>query len=213
MPSRIKKAFLDALAVLSPVECAGCSEPDVALCDDCGLQLEPAVTPRTLEDGSTVYTALRYEGVVRHTVLAFKEGGRTDVAKPLGRCLAAAIIRAAQPDAEFLLVPTSREAWRRRGYDPIGLLCRKAGYRYAKLLLHNRTTVSQKTLGIEERTKNLHGSISSRRSLDGRKFVLLDDVVTTGATFVEAARAVTAAGGEVVGRAALAFTPRQFGAS
>lgn len=213
MPSRIKKAFLDALAVLSPVECAGCGKPDVALCDECRLQLEPEVTPRTLDDGSTVYTALRYEGVVRHTVLAFKEAGRTDVAKPLARCLAAAVHRAAQPDAEFLLVPTSRAAWRRRGYDPIGLLSRTAGYQYSKLLVHNRNTASQKTLGFEERIKNLHESMSSRRSLDGRKFVLLDDVVTTGATFIEAGRAVTAAGGEVVGRAALAFTPRQFGVS
>jgi ComF family protein len=211
MPSRVAKAFLDALAVLSPVECAGCSTPDVALCEDCELQLDPAVTPRTIDDGSTVYTALRYEGVVRHTVLAFKEGGRTDVAKPLGRALAAAIDRAAHPSAEFLLVPTSRAAWRRRGYDPVGLLCRKAGYRSVKLLLHNRATESQKTLAFEERIKNLHESMSARRSLEGRKFVLLDDVVTTGATLVEAARAVTAAGGEVVGRAALAFTPRLFG--
>lgn len=213
MPSRVATAILDALAVLSPVECAGCGKPDKALCDDCRAQLEPEVTPRTLEDGSTVYTALRYEGVVRHAVLAFKEGGRTDVAKPLGRSLAAALARAAEPGAEFLLVPTSRTAWRRRGFDPISVLCKSAGFRHAKLLLHDRVTLSQKTLGFEERASNLHESMSSRRSLDGRQFVLVDDVVTTGATFLEASRAVTAAGGRVVGRAALAFTPRLFGAS
>jgi ComF family protein len=213
MLSRVATAFHDALAVLSPVECAGCGKPDTALCDDCRAQLRPAVTPRTLEDGSTVYTALRYEGVVRQAVLAFKEGGRTDVARPLGRSLAAALAKAAESGAEFLVVPTSRAAWRRRGFDPISVLCRTAGFRHAKLLMNDRATLSQKTLGYEERANNLHRSMSSRRSLEGRQFVLVDDIVTTGATFHEASRAVTAAGGQVVGRAALAFTPRHFGSA
>jgi predicted amidophosphoribosyltransferase len=160
-----------------------------------------------------VFTALRYEGVVRATLLALKEGGRTDVARPLGAALAAALERAAQPDAEFLSVPTSRAAWRRRGYDPVALLCKRAGVADARVLRASRATLTQKTLGVEGRAINLHESMSARGSLSGRRFVLVDDVVTTGATLAEAARAVRQAGGEVVGRAALAFTPRLFGGS
>jgi ComF family protein len=177
------------------------------------MELEPAVTPRTLPDGGTVYTALRYEGVVRRTLLALKESGRTDVARPLGVSLAAALARAAQPGAEFLSVPTSRAAWRRRGYDPVALLCKRAGFPLAKVLKASRATASQKTLGSHDRALNLHESMRARVSLHGRSFILVDDVVTTGATLTEAARAVRAAGGEVVGHAALAFTPRLFGAS
>jgi ComF family protein len=218
MGSRIAAALLDALAVLSPVDCAGCGSPDRALCEHCQFELEPVVTPRTLPGGSTVFTALRYEGVVRRTLLALKESGRTDVAKPLSASLAAALERAAfdraaEPGAEFLAVPTSRAAWRRRGYDPVALLCKRAGYEPPKLLRSTRTTQSQKTLGSDDRMLNLHESMRSRVPLCGRRFILVDDIVTTGATFAEAARAVRAAGGEVVGHAALAFTPRLFGSS
>jgi ComF family protein len=213
MGSRFTGALLDALAVLSPVDCAGCGSMDRSLCEHCQRELEPAVTPRTLPGGATVFTALRYEGVVRRTLLALKEGGRTDVVKPLSISLSAALARAAQPGAEFLSVPTSRAAWRRRGYDPVALLCKRAGYDSAKVLRSSRATLSQKTLGSEDRALNLNESMRARRFLGGRKFILVDDVVTTGATLAEAARAVRAAGGEVVGHAALAFTPRLFGGS
>jgi predicted amidophosphoribosyltransferase len=170
----------------------------------------PEVTPRTLADGTTVFTALRYEGVVRQALLALKENGRTDVAKPLGLALAPALARAAQPGVELVAVPTSRAAWRRRGYDPVALLCRRAGVELSKVLVHNRSTLSQKTLGIEDRASNLVESMRARQSLVGRKFILIDDVVTTGATFAEASRALRTAGAEVIGGAALAFTPRVF---
>jgi ComF family protein len=210
MVSRIRSALLDALAVLSPVDCAGCGVPDRSLCDHCLQALVAEVTPRHLADGSTVYTALRYEGVVRRTLLALKESGRTDVAGPLSVPFAAALSRAAQPGAEFLAVPTSTAAWRRRGYDPVALLAKRAGVRPAKVLRAARSTLSQKTLGAGDRARNLQASMVSKMSLEGRRFVLIDDVVTTGATLAEAARAITSAGGEVVGRAALAFTPRLF---
>ena len=210
MVSRIRAALLDALAVISPVSCAGCGAPDRPLCDNCREELTAAVTPRRLADGSTVFTALRYEGVVRRTVLALKESGRTDVVAALSVPFAEALSRAAQPGAEFLAIPTSTAAWRRRGYDPVALLARRAGVRHARVLRRGRSAVSQKTLGAEQRASNVTATMVSKVALHGRRFVLMDDVVTTGATLAEAARAITEAGGEVVGRAALAFTPRLF---
>jgi ComF family protein len=213
MLSRVTTAVLDALAVLSPVTCAGCGASDRSICADCRVGFEAAVTPRTLADGTTVFTSLRYEGPVRQALLAMKENGRTDVVRALATPFAAALARVHAPGVELVPVPTSRAARRRRGYDPVALLCRKAGYDLSMVLSHRRHTESQKTLGADDRARNLRGSMRARRSLAGRSFVIVDDVLTTGATFAEASRALRAAGGEVLGGAALAFTPRLFGFS
>src|SRR6202000_211308 len=168
MASRIRTALLDALAVLSPVDCAGCGAPDRSLCDDCLRALTADVTPRRLGDGTTVFTALRYEGVVRRAVLALKESGRTDVAGALSVPFAAALARVAQSGAEFLGVPTSTAAWRRRGYGPVWVIAKRAGVRHAKLLRRVRSTASQKTLGADDRALNLRASMVSTVSLTGR---------------------------------------------
>ena len=66
----------------------------------------------------------------------------------------------------------------------------------------------QKDLGSADRAVNLTGAFVALGRLDGRRFLVVDDVLTSGATIREAVRAIRAAGGEVVGGAALAFTPR-----
>lgn len=205
----IRSALLDALAVVLPVECAGCGAPDRSVCARCAGVLEPAVVPRSTPHGIRCFTALRYEGEVRSIVLAFKEENRTDLARPLSRALAPALLAAlaAAGSAELLAVPSSPAAFRRRGYDPVRALLAAASYRSRPGLAVVLGTV-QKTLGIAGRAANRAGSMAALRRLDGRRFVLVDDVITTGATLDEAARAVTHAGGEVAASAALAFTPR-----
>jgi predicted amidophosphoribosyltransferase len=202
----IRSALLDAVALVLPTECVGCGRDDRMLCVACAGILAPKVELRDVVDGIPAYTALRYEGIVRSVVLAFKEDGRVSLARSLAPAFAAAL--AAGPrDVEVLPVPGSMGAMRRRGFDPVIELARAARCRPA-LELRIRSTRKQKTLGIEERAENRVGAISARRSLAGRRFVLIDDVVTSGATVREAVRAVHAAGGEVVWVAAVAFTPR-----
>lgn len=203
-----------------PVECAGCDTYDRGLCEACVAALVPQPTPRMTVGGLEVLTALRYEGRVRRIILAFKEQHRTDVtaalSRPLGitlgESLAAASARRSLDCSvvEVVAVPTSRAAYRRRGYDPVADLVRRAGFRPARVLAPTRRTAAQKSLGTADRAANLRGAMIARRSLTGRVFVLADDVLTTGATLDEAARALRAAGGEVVAAATVAFTPRMF---
>ena len=207
-------AMLDALAVLSPIDCAGCGSADRALCTDCCAELQPRVEEHTLPGGLRVHSAVVYEGAPRAALLAFKESGRTDVARALAAPLREAI-RAAVIDSDthavLVTVPTSRAAWRRRGYDPVRLLCRRAGLVPVRALSSIRSTASQKTLGIDDRARNLIGSMVSQQWVAGRDLLLVDDVLTTGATFVEAARALAESGAASIRAATLAFTPRRNG--
>jgi predicted amidophosphoribosyltransferase len=205
----ISDAVLDALAVLLPVDCAGCGAPDRSLCSSCEAAIVARPQTRRLADGTPLVSALEYDGVVRRAILQLKEQGRTDVARrlavPLRAAITAAHTRAAQP----LRIPSSRAAFRRRGYDPVALLVRHAGVRAPRLLATTRASQQQKSLGAEARAANRVGYFRALHPLTGGRFLLVDDVSTTGATLVEAAAAVRAAGGEVVAAATLAHTPRR----
>jgi predicted amidophosphoribosyltransferase len=76
-----------------------------------------------------------------------------------------------------------------------------------------RETSAQKLLSETERARNRAGSLRATRSLAGLRLAIADDVMTTGSTLDEAARAIREAGGEVVEAVTLAATPRYFGHS
>ncbi|MET0806190.1 MAG: phosphoribosyltransferase family protein [Lacisediminihabitans sp.] len=207
----LRSVLLDAAAVLAPVDCAGCGADDRALCDRCRAELSTRPIHQTLADGTPVISALRYDGVVREIVLAYKEQGRTDVARALAAPLRAAVGAALQGRCELVALPVGRAAYRRRGYDPARLLLRRAGLgRPLEALRQTHQRAAQKTLSRAARAENLAGSLVASRDIRGRRLLLVDDVVTTGASLSEAARALRAAGAEVVGAATLAATPRLF---
>lgn len=208
-------ALLETWAVVQPVECAGCAAADRALCGSCAAALAARVTTHDLADGTRVWAALAYDGVVRRCILAFKEQGRTDVAAALARPLAAALdaaLDALPPgDVHVVPVPSGRAAWRRRGYAPVLALLRSAGVPAARWLAPARAANVQKALDVEARHANRECSMRALPGIRGRRVVLVDDVLTTGATLGEAARAVRVGGGEVVGAVVLAYTPKRFG--
>jgi predicted amidophosphoribosyltransferase len=114
---------------------------------------------------------------------------------------------------------------RERGDTPITGLCRAAvaglaerpgpALRVAPALRHTRRVQDQAGLGTTERRGNLDGALSViplwQNVVRGRRCLLVDDVVTTGATLAEAARALRAAGSADVVAASLAATQRTRG--
>jgi predicted amidophosphoribosyltransferase len=202
--------------------CAGCGEHPGLLCPGCRVALlGPATRVLTVpgRPDLPLAGAATYAGPVRAVILEHKEHGRLPLAVPLGDALAVAVTallaapggcgHPAHGDRPVLLVPvpSARPAVRRRGHDPVlrsarraaGTL-RRSGQRgvVAAALRHRRRVADQAGLGRRQRERNLSGSLACRRSAarltDGGCVVIVDDIVTTGATLRESARALAEAG-------------------
>lgn len=218
----VRTALLDAAALVAPVDCAGCGAPDRALCAACAAGLAPDLRTALLDiaPGRSVPLAagIAYDSIARAVILALKEDGRTELARPLRAPLLAALELAyAQPGACGALlipVPGSPMALGRRGFQPVELLARRAGLATTRALalLPEPDAGTQKQRSLAERTR-ARAEPAVVRDVGGRSVVLLDDVVTSGATLRAAARALARAGAAVVGCAAIAATPRRAGES
>ncbi|MEV6654583.1 ComF family protein [Streptomyces sp. NPDC051219] len=199
-----------------PVDCGGCGLPRTALCDDCRgalcgappRRVRPVPEPAGLP---VVHAAAPYEDAVRAVLLAHKERGALGLAGVLGQALAGAV-RAGLPlscaDVLVLVpVPSSRKALRARGHDPARRIAlaasaelRRTGTpaRVAAVLRQRRVVADQSGLGARQRLANLRGALEvgegRGRLLEGGRVVLVDDLMTTGASLAEAARALDAAG-------------------
>ncbi len=216
MLTLLREAALDALAVLLPVECAGCGAWDRGVCQQCRAALNPVARDRDV-GGLRVWAGLEYDGVARSVMLALKSQQRVDAATALAPALACAVRAAAAAargdGVEVVAVPGTRAAYRRRGYDPVRLLISRAGLGASRVFSAARPHRSQKQLGAGERDRNLRGTFRLRRSVAGHRILLIDDVVTTGATLREAARVLREGGAEVVGAAVVASTRRRDGSA
>ncbi len=219
---------LTALVELAlPVDCAGCGAGDVRLCPGCRdlLDVEPGPPPqsparRALLTGVPVATCGRFEGRVARMVHAWKDGGRHDLTSVLAEVLARAV-RSLEPAAGTVLVPvpSSPGAVRRRGGDVVADLARAAAVRAGlpprggPRLRQVRRTRDQASLGVGERASNVDQAFGPSRWMvprpGGRGCIVVDDVLTTGASAAEAVRAVRSLGWSVAGVATVCATPRR----
>jgi predicted amidophosphoribosyltransferase len=160
-----------------------------------------------------------YAGAVRQLIVAHKERGRSGLSRPLGAALARAVIAAtAQGPPAFLVpVPSSRASVRRRGEDPTLRIARAATRELARrgdpapllrALRHTRRVADQADLTAVDRAKNLEGALRAGYDLNGAAVIVVDDVLTTGATLTEATRALRTAGATVTATAVIAATTR-----
>jgi ComF family protein len=202
------------LAWLSPPCCACCGQPfhfesgSGALCGAC-LQKRPAY--------DRARAVLRYDEESRDLILGFKHADRTELAPSLARWMARS---GAELIADCALIVPVPLHWTRlavRRFNQAGLLAQAIGKLTDRpvepqALMRRRATRSQGHLGRLARRRNVQGAMAVTERLiprlAGRRILLVDDVITTGATAETAAKALISAGASAVDVIALAKVVR-----
>ena len=204
---------------VGPPACAGCGQPlpswraiSVALERCAACRRRPPAFDRGI-------VACDYQGELRAIVHAFKYDRRRSLARPLGRLLrdAGGPVLA---DADAV-VPVPLHVWKRvqRGFNQSADLARTLDLPVYRLLRRTRATRAQAGLTPNQRRRNVAGAFalavwpwrSAPADVAGRTLVLVDDVMTTGATLDACARVLKRAGAREVRVLTLAraLPPRQ----
>jgi len=212
-----RDAAAQAVSWLIPVDCAGCGRADLSLCEECELTLRRSAAQHRMVGEIAVFSALDYAGPVVGVMRSLKADGRTGLARPLGAALRATLERAdvlpgglltgiATRSLVPVAIPSSRAAFGRRGYRVVELVARHAGVRCLPVLRSVGAAIDQRTLGRAARERNTEGMFAVR-SVPRQPVVLIDDVITTGATLRAAADVLRAEGATVLGAVTVASTP------
>jgi len=142
---------------------------------------------------------------VARALWAVKYHGRAEVGARLGHLLAEDCPFQAGEQDLLLPVPLHRDRLRQRGFNQASVLAWPLARRFGLpmpqgLLRRARPTVPQVALPERERRQNVRGVfvVADKRALQGRRVLLVDDVLTTGATATECSRVLRAAGAETV---------------
>jgi len=170
---------------------------------------------RGLRGFDAAYSFGAYEGRLRELIHLFKYGGVRPLAGPLGEWLALALPRDQSFDRVVPVPLHWRRRWR-RGFNQSALLARalarRFGLRITPALRRVRATAVQAGLSHSGRRANVAGAFRVRPGvrLDGRRVLLVDDVLTTGATASACAAALKQAGARYVAALTLARTDRRW---
>ena len=222
----LERALSAAGELLLGAACHGCSEPSWGICPRCRSAVLSYGCFATRPDPCPVgfpftVSAAPYDAILRQLVAAHKERGAFNLTPFLAGRLAAAIgcvLHTASPASPVVLVPvpSARAAVRERGFDATWALARGAArllrsetpVRTRRLLHHARSVRDQARLSAAQRATNLQGAFRVTSVAPCPPLIVVDDVVTTGSSLTEAARALREAGHHVLGAATVAATQR-----
>jgi len=218
------RRWLDLVASAAPRPCAGCRGGGGPWCRTCAASLTGPAVCAELPPGPDrlppVLARARYAGPVREALVAFKDHGRWSLRAPLGAALSVPLgaLVLAHERSSMVLVPVapSPGSVRARDGDHVHELAQVAARRLracgvevnvARVLIGVRGRRDQVGLGRDDRSANLDGAMRAMAALDSRDAVIVvDDLVTTGATIREATRALRAVGVAPLGAAVVAAT-------
>ncbi len=221
--------FDKLLGLIAPHHCIVCTDEDYVLCYDCASQIDelpsscyvchkattdfaPCLEHITKKSPKHVWFVFSYEKSIKKLLWAYKfqqqRAGAVDIAK-----IICGNLPNIPPETLITYVPTTPEHIRLRGFDHSKLIAIEVskilGLNYHNLLTRNPGAV-QHTLNRRQRLaqiKNAYSPINEYLS-SGANILLIDDVITTGATIGECARQLYSVGAKSVNVATLARTPK-----
>ena len=209
------------LDLVLPLQCGGCAAPSTRWCEACAKELSMSldaprvVTPR-IDPGVPVLALGRYAGARRQAIVAMKDRGRIDLSVPLAGALALGVhrlLRWGLLDVPLTIVPAPTRGWaaRRRGGDPVTRIATLATDAHphitvVRALRMKALARDSAGLGSSARERNIAGRVllTRRRVPVDDEVLLVDDIITTGATARESVRVLQAAGARVAAVLALA---------
>lgn len=218
-----ERACATLVDTLFPPRCAACDAPGSLLCATCLTTIVPLAWPRcplclTPTDTGLACSACRqdphpldglravgrHEDPLRVAIHRFKYDGWHALAAPLGRLLADAIAADRPPVSVVIAVPCHPLRLSTRGYDHTDLLARQVAAQLnlrhdpAALFRVRATARQAHQRSPSDRQANVANAFLARPQSPGRAVLLIDDVYTSGATMLECARALRAAGANAV---------------
>jgi ComF family protein len=199
------------LEVVVPPACAGCGAFGALLCPRCTRALRPArdaeaaflaADPSVLAGAELelVMAAFRHDGAARRALQRLKYGGAARLAVPLATACLPSFdeLLAISGPATLVPVPVNVARARERGYNQALLLARALGEArglpVADLLARSRATARQHGLDRSARLANLRAAFTARRARAPARVIVIDDILTTGATLAACAAVLRAAG-------------------
>lgn len=211
MPTTLASLAGRALDLALPARCPGCDREGPPICDAClpkldaRLDVPPGIAIGLPSDIPLPLLQLEwcapFSGLIRRALHELKYAGEKRLAVPLGEAVARRWSRTSAGGDLLVHVPVHSERRRQRGYDQAELIARAAASALhipaAPLLERTRATTAQFDLDRQDRATNVTGAFAVRAGTprpSGRWVVLIDDVMTTGATLAACAEALLDAG-------------------